>query len=146
MNKYIKFLFFLIISLTIILSSYIIYDASKELRIKTVYTSLNSSISNYFSNMVSSTFTSNTFSTSIANVDENISSINENIVSYDSSNSYLDITSYMGYDVEALLEIPKIDLSTTVLSTYSNESLEVSPAKFYGTNPNTIRKLCYCRS
>lgn len=47
-------------------------------------------------------------------------------------------SSYLGYDVCALLEIPKIKLETEVLSEYTEEALEKCVTKFYGPDPNTI--------
>lgn len=49
---------------------------------------------------------------------------------------------YKGYDIVAKLEIPKIDLETYVLKTYSNESLNISVVKFWGAKPNTEGNFC----
>lgn len=49
---------------------------------------------------------------------------------------------YKGYDVLAKLEIPKIDLDTYVLKTYSNSSLNISVVKFWGAKPNTSGNFC----
>ena len=43
---------------------------------------------------------------------------------------------YKGYNVIAKLEIPKIDLQTYILSTYSKVSLNISVTKFWGADPN----------
>ena len=52
------------------------------------------------------------------------------------------IKEYKGYDVLAKLEIPKINLETYVLKTYSSEALEISVVKFWGAEPNTIGNFC----
>ena len=49
---------------------------------------------------------------------------------------------YKGYEVIAKLEIPKINLETYVLKTYSNESLNISVVKFWGAKPNTLGNFC----
>ncbi len=49
---------------------------------------------------------------------------------------------YKGYDVLAKLEIPKINLETYVLKTYSNSSLNISAVKFWGAKPNTSGNFC----
>ena len=49
---------------------------------------------------------------------------------------------YKGYDVIAKLEIPKIDLDTYILKTYSNASLNISVVKFWGAKPNTVGNFC----
>lgn len=49
---------------------------------------------------------------------------------------------YKGYDVLAKLEIPKINLETYVLKTYSNASLNISVVKFWGAKPNTSGNFC----
>ena len=52
------------------------------------------------------------------------------------------IKQYKGYDVLAKLEIPKINLETYVLKTYSSKALEISVVKFWGAKPNTIGNFC----
>lgn len=52
------------------------------------------------------------------------------------------IEEYKGYDVIAKLEIPKINLETYVLKTYSEEALNVSVVKFYGADPNKEGNFC----
>lgn len=52
------------------------------------------------------------------------------------------IKEYKGYDVLAKLEIPKINLETYVLKTYSSKALEISVVKFWGAEPNTIGNFC----
>lgn len=49
---------------------------------------------------------------------------------------------YKGYDVLAKLEIPKINLETYVLKTYSNASLNISVVRFWGAKPNTEGNFC----
>ena len=49
---------------------------------------------------------------------------------------------YKGYDVLAKLEIPKIDLETYVLKTYSSSSLNISVVRFWGAKPNTEGNFC----
>lgn len=49
---------------------------------------------------------------------------------------------YKGYDVIAKLEIPKINLETYVLKTYSSASLNISVVKFWGAWPNTSGNFC----
>lgn len=51
-------------------------------------------------------------------------------------------TNYKGYNVIAKLEIPKIDLQTYILEKFSNETLNISVVKFWGTNPNTAGNFC----
>ena len=52
------------------------------------------------------------------------------------------IKEYKGYDVLAKLEIPKINLETYVLKTYSSKALEISVVEFWGAEPNTIGNFC----
>ena len=49
---------------------------------------------------------------------------------------------YKGYKVSAKLEIPAISLETYVLETYSTKALNISVAKFWGTDPNQIGNFC----
>lgn len=49
---------------------------------------------------------------------------------------------YKGYNVIAKLEIPKIDLQTYILSTYSKVSLNISVTKFWGADPNQKGNFC----
>ena len=49
---------------------------------------------------------------------------------------------YKGYTVISRLEIPKIDLDTSVLEKYLEVTLNVSVVKFYGANPNEIGNFC----
>lgn len=52
------------------------------------------------------------------------------------------IEEYKGYKVCAKIEIPKIELETYILGSYSKEALDVSPTKFWGPNPNQIGNFC----
>lgn len=52
------------------------------------------------------------------------------------------IEEYKGYDVIAKLEIPKINLETYVLKTYSEEALKISVVKFWGADPNREGNFC----
>ena len=78
------------------------------------------------------------------NVSTNINITNEEIV----TNKYEEVKKeevsleYKGYEITAKLEIPKINLETYVLKTYSNESLNISVVKFWGAKPNTLGNFC----
>ena len=75
---------------------------------------------------------------------ENIGSTN-NVENTNSEKRYEKeniIEEYKGYDVIAKLEIPKINLETYVLKTYSEEALNVSVVKFYGADPNKEGNFC----
>lgn len=49
---------------------------------------------------------------------------------------------YKGYSVCAKLNIPVIELDTSVLGKYSAEALNVSVTKFWGVNPNENGNFC----
>ena len=49
---------------------------------------------------------------------------------------------WKGYDVIAKLEIPTIQLETYILKNYSEQALQVSVVKFWGTDPNEIGNFC----
>lgn len=49
---------------------------------------------------------------------------------------------YKGYSVCARLEIPKVSLTTPILSDYSKKALDVSATKFWGVEPNTEGNFC----
>ena len=51
--------------------------------------------------------------------------------------------SYLGFEVSAQLIIPKINLETYVLKDYTKDRMDVCPTKFWGPDPNEIRKLLY---
>lgn len=52
------------------------------------------------------------------------------------------IEEYKGYQVIAKLEVPTINLETYILQKYSEETLNISVTKFWGTNPNTAGNFC----
>ncbi len=52
------------------------------------------------------------------------------------------IEKYKGYEVEAKLEIPSIQLETYVIKPYSKQALNVSVTKFWGANANQIGNFC----
>ena len=54
--------------------------------------------------------------------------------------------SYLGFEVSSQLIIPKINLETYVLKDYTKDRMDVCPTKFWGPDPNEIRKLLYNRS
>lgn len=47
-----------------------------------------------------------------------------------------------GYDVEGIIEIPKIDIKYPIVSTTSDEAMKVAITKFWGTNINDIGNFC----
>lgn len=49
---------------------------------------------------------------------------------------------YKGYDVSSRLQIPKINLDTNVLSSYSKEGLDICASKYYGPSANDIGNYC----
>ena len=49
---------------------------------------------------------------------------------------------YKGYEVEAKLEIPAINLTTYVIKPYSKQALNVSVTKFWGASANEIGNFC----
>lgn len=46
--------------------------------------------------------------------------------------------------VIGIIEIKKLNIVYPILSEINKESLKVSPCKFYGVNPNEVRKSLYC--
>ena len=52
------------------------------------------------------------------------------------------IEKYKGYEVEAKLEIPSIQLETYVIKPYSKQALNVSVTKFWGANANQVGNFC----
>lgn len=56
------------------------------------------------------------------------------------------LKSYLGFEVAAQLIIPKINLETYVLKDYTKDRMDVCPTKFWGPDPNEIRKFLYNRS
>lgn len=49
---------------------------------------------------------------------------------------------YMGYEVIAKLEIPKINLETNVLKDYTADGMKVCSSKFFGPEPNRVGNFC----
>ena len=49
---------------------------------------------------------------------------------------------YLGFDVTAQLIIPKINLETNILKTYTEEGMDVCASKFWGPEPNEIGNFC----
>lgn len=49
---------------------------------------------------------------------------------------------YMGYEVIAKLEIPKINLETNVLKDYTTDGMKVCSSKFFGPEPNEVGNFC----
>ncbi len=54
---------------------------------------------------------------------------------------YID-NNFNGYEVCAKLEIPKISLTTNVLSEYSKKALSICVTRFWGVKPNTVGNFC----
>lgn len=52
------------------------------------------------------------------------------------------LTEYKGYEVIAKLEIPSVEIETYVLKDYTEESMKISVAKFWGAGPNEIGNFC----
>lgn len=50
--------------------------------------------------------------------------------------------SYLGFDVEAKLIIPKLELESNVLKEYTKEGMEKCISKFWGPNANEIGNFC----
>ena len=51
-------------------------------------------------------------------------------------------TTYKGYEVSAKLYIPKINLNTYVLDDKSDEAMWICPTKYYGPEPNEEGNYC----
>ena len=49
---------------------------------------------------------------------------------------------YKGYEVDARLEIPDINLDTYILKNFSEAALNVSVSKFWGPEVNSIGNYC----
>lgn len=116
------------------ISSYLIYDKEQEEKIPQRY--------NLSSNVVQT-------SESIqihTKENQNLVSIKPNVIEEEKeqvSNLVNTIpTEYRGYDVDAKLEIPSIDLETYVLKNYSTNALLISVTKFFGGDPNEIGNYC----
>ncbi len=52
------------------------------------------------------------------------------------------VQEYLGYEVNAELVIPSINLDTYVLKEFSDEAMKVSVVKFWGPGPNEIGNFC----
>ena len=50
------------------------------------------------------------------------------------------------FSVIGLIEIPSISILYPILSEMQDEFLKIAPCRFYGPNPNEIRKSLYCWS
>lgn len=66
----------------------------------------------------------------IENINTNTSEINEE--------NKQELIKVDGYDVEGIIEIPKIDIKYPIVSTTSDEAMKVAITKFWGTNINDI--------
>lgn len=49
---------------------------------------------------------------------------------------------YKGYQIEGIIEIPKIDIKYPILSQTSDESMKISITKFWGNGVNEIGNYC----
>ena len=49
---------------------------------------------------------------------------------------------YLGFEVIAKLEVPKIDLNTYILKDYTPEGMKVCASKFWGPEPNEVGNFC----
>ena len=79
----------------------------------------------------------------IQNVSTNISATDKETKKMEKEYPKEEVTlEYKGYDVIAKLEIPKINLETYVLKTYSSEALNISVVRFWGAKPNTAGNFC----
>ena len=54
----------------------------------------------------------------------------------DSIDNYYVPEKYLGYEVDGILEIPKINLKTYVLKKYSEDAMNICPTKLWGPEPN----------
>lgn len=50
------------------------------------------------------------------------------------------------YSIDAVINIPSLEISYPVLDKTSEELLKISITKVYGCKPNDVRKLCSCRT
>lgn len=66
----------------------------------------------------------------IENINTNTSEINEE--------NKQELIKVDGYDVEGIIEIPKIDIKYPIVSTTSDEAMKVAITKFWGTKINDI--------
>lgn len=64
--------------------------------------------------------------------------LNKNTISYTKvvKENYKLPETYMGFEVDCKLEIPKINLETYIFKEYSEDAMNISPTKLWGPNPN----------
>lgn len=72
----------------------------------------------------------------------NITSIYSNFQDYSNSTSNKDISKGLSKSTIGAIEIKKIGISYPILSELDNNSLKISPCRFYGPLPNQIGNLC----
>lgn len=118
MKDKIKFILRLIILFILIfLTSYMVYGIYEENKVRTI--SKESKIEE---------------ENQIQNIKQENKTINKPIIPVPEK--------YLNYDVDARLEVPKINLSTNVLKKYSTEGLKVCASKYYGPSANEIGNYC----
>ena len=78
----------------------------------------------------------------ISNIITNKNQENENIIIEDIKPKENIAEEYLEYKVDAKLEVPKINLETYVLKTYTKQALDTCATKFWGPNPNEIGNYC----
>lgn len=71
---------------------------------------------------------------------------NKQIEITENTNEIDKVWSEKGHEVIAKLEIPSIKLNTNILKEYNESLLKISVAKFFGADPNTIRKFLCSRT
>lgn len=76
------------------------------------------------------------------NIKDTITSEVENVTDSNTEEKNIIQSEYKGYKVSSLLEIPKIDLVTTVLDEYSKKGLDTCVSKYWGEEPNEIGNFC----
>ena len=76
---------------------------------------------------------------------QNMQVASENELAQNNENRENDVNlpeKYKGYDVDAKLEIPKIDLDTYVFAEYDEDAMWLCPTKYYGPRPNEVGNYC----
>ena len=76
---------------------------------------------------------------------QNMQVASENELAQNNENRENDVNlpeKYKGYDVDAKLEIPKIDLDTYVFAEYDEDAMWLCPTKYYGPKPNEAGNYC----
>jgi LPXTG-site transpeptidase (sortase) family protein len=122
-----------IILFILIVAFYFIYGWYKENKIRTVKNMESDTIK--LSEKIKSTFDNE-----IENTDTNE---NQNTNENKGENLIEPVPSeYLGYEVSAKLEIPKLNINSSVLKEYSKEGLEICVSKFWGPEPNEIGNYC----